>query len=70
MMKNYTMVVFLVLTGLIATGCASLDPGKSLLEKSIFGGGRVTGASANQIFDANFEGFDDEKLFQLLDSVI
>lgn len=66
MMKNYTMVVFLVLTGLIATGCASLGP-EGLVEKSIFGGGRVTGASANQIFDADFEGFDDEKLFRLLD---
>lgn len=66
-MRNYAMVLILVLTGLIATGCASLDPGKSLLEKSIFGGCRVTGASANQIFDADFEGFDDERLFQLLD---
>lgn len=66
MMKNYTMVVFLVLTGLIATGCASLGP-EGLVEKSIFGGVRVTGASADQIFDANFEGFDDEKLFRLLD---
>lgn len=62
MMKNYTMVLFLALTGLVATGCASLGP-----ETSLFGGKRVTTASANQVFDADFEEFNDERLLQLLD---
>jgi hypothetical protein len=44
------------------SGCAKLNP-----EQGMFGGGRVTTASANQIFDPGFEGFSDEQLLQLLD---
>lgn len=44
------------------SGCAFVGP-----EQGMFGGGRVTTASANQIFDPDFEGFTDEQLLQLLD---
>jgi hypothetical protein len=35
-------------------------------EKNAFGGGRITSASANQMFSDKFEGFTDEELLQLL----
>jgi hypothetical protein len=61
-MNKLGLMNFFVLIGCIISGCASIGP-----ERSIFGGDRVTTASANQIFDPAFEGFTDEQLFKLLD---
>lgn len=36
-------------------------------EKSLFGGDRVTTASANQMFEKSFEAFSDDDLKRLLD---
>jgi hypothetical protein len=56
-------VLFLAtLMGITAAGCSMIDP-----EMNPLGGGRVTTASANQIFDGGFEGFTDEQLLRLLD---
>ncbi|HNC52637.1 MAG TPA: M6 family metalloprotease domain-containing protein [Accumulibacter sp.] len=49
-----------VVVGCLSSGC-SFGP-----EANLFGGGRVTTASADQMFDSGFEAFDDEKLFYLL----
>ncbi|MCP5242922.1 MAG: hypothetical protein H6940_05735 [Burkholderiales bacterium] len=38
-------------------------------EKSLFNGGRVTPASANQMFDESFEGFNDNALIELIDPI-
>jgi len=53
----------LLVAGSFACGCSSMiDP-----ETNMFGGGRVTTASANQMFDKDFESFSDEQLLRLLD---
>lgn len=61
-MNKFWVMLLLVLNGFVISGCASIGP-----EKSLFGGGRVTTASANQLFDPGFEEVTDEQLVQLLD---
>lgn len=62
-MKEHRTALLVVLVGSLITGCSSIfGP-----EQGLFGGDRVTTASANQIFDPGFEGVTDEKLLQLLD---
>ncbi len=61
-MYKRNWIVIAGLTCSLVTGCSSFGP-----EKNLFGGERVTTASANQMFDKGFEGFTDEQLFQLLD---
>ena len=63
-MDKFGSVFLIVFTLLAISGCSALHIGP---EKNLFGGGRVTTASANQIFDPGFEGFTDEQLVQLLD---
>ncbi|NJL58810.1 MAG: hypothetical protein HC887_03335 [Desulfobacteraceae bacterium] len=67
-MRKYlgTSLMGLVLIVLITTGCSSQ---RSLFnpEVSLFGGKRVTLASANQIFGPDFEEFNDQELRKLLD---
>lgn len=61
-MRTNIVVMLVVVIGAILPGCSTIGP-----EKSVFGGGRVTTASANQIFDPEFEGVTDEQLIRLLD---
>lgn len=61
MTKLRNLMLF-VSVGFISAGCAGTTP-----ESSLFGDKRVTTASANQMFDKNFESFSDEKLVSLLD---
>lgn len=63
-MKQYQKILSITLVGSLMSGCMSMNP-----ERSLFGGERVTPASANQIFDEKFEGFTDEQLLYLLDPV-
>ena len=60
-MKKSVITLLLVLIGCLISGCASFP------ENSIFGGGRVTSAAANQIFDPEFEKITDDQLYLLLD---
>jgi hypothetical protein len=61
-MNKRILIGAIVLVASIVSGCAAIGP-----EQSMFGGGRVTTASANQLFDSGFEAFTDEELLQLLD---
>ena len=64
-MIRYLVVFLIILVVSIISGCATI---KSQFgpEKSLFGGNRVTVASANQMIDEDFEGFTDEELVHLL----
>ncbi len=59
-MKKSVLILLLMLAGCFISGC--IGP-----EKSLFGAGKVTSASADQMFYDNFEAFNDEQLFKLLD---
>ena len=61
-MKEFLALLLLVVMAITTPGCSTIDP-----ETNPLGGGRVTIASANQIFDPGFEGFTDEQLLRLLD---
>lgn len=65
MIKSW-VILLLVLIGFAISGCASICASIGP-ENGLFGGGRVTTAAANQIFDPGFEGITDEQLVQLLD---
>ncbi len=67
-MKKNRMVLFAMLIVFVASGCSTLA-NKFGPEESMLGGDRVTSASANQMFNSKFEGFDDEQLIYLLDPV-
>ena len=55
-------MAWISLVGCMISACSTMGP-----ESNLFGGNRVTTASANQMFDSGFEDFDDDKLFRLLD---
>lgn len=62
-MKHSTIAIGAIAIALLTSGCASIvGP-----EKSMFGGGRVNTASANQMLDVAFEDFSEEQLLRLLD---
>lgn len=61
-MKAFVPLFFYLVAAVTMIGCSTMDP-----ETNLLGGGRVTIASANQIFDPGFEGFTDEQLLRLLD---
>lgn len=65
-MKNNRAVPFVILTLFFISGCSTLG-NKFGPEESMFGGDRVTSASANQMFNSEFEGFNDEQIIHLLD---
>lgn len=64
-MKKTCILISLPILVFLFSGCSSVvGP-----EKSLFGGGRVTPASANQMFDESFEGFNDNTLIELIDPI-
>lgn len=63
-MKKSALILLLILAGCFLSGCAGMKIGP---EQSFFGAGKVTSALADQMFYDNFEAFNDEQLFQLLD---
>lgn len=63
-MKRLGVLFLITFIGVAISGCSTMKIGP---EKSLFGGKRVTTASANQIFDPSFEGLSDEQLLHLLD---
>lgn len=67
-MKKNRVALFAILIIFVASGCSTLGNPFGP-EKSMFGDDRVTSASANQMFNSKFEGFNDEQLIYLLDPV-
>ncbi len=67
-MKKNRIALFAILIVFVASGCSTLGNPFGP-EKSMFGDDRVTSASANQMFNSEFEGFNDAQLIHLLNPI-